>query len=132
MNIPTVITPNGGSKPLAVVDEDSYYKWMGKSTSAQYYVNNAGVSMEDGCIWGDSSSQVGNWAPLVIGAGKSNGQTYLSLIPNPNNHHSANFNVKFNGDNLVGGDCSYENGQFSSSDGCTVSVISGSVEIIFY
>lgn len=132
MNIPTVVKQNGDTKPLAVVDEDTYYKWNGKSTSAQYYVNNAGVSMEDGCIWGDESSQVGNWAPLVIGAGKSNGQTYLSLIPNPNNHHSANFNVKFKGDNLSGGECSYENGQLSSSDGCTVSVISGSVEIIFY
>lgn len=131
MNIPTVVS-KGGSQPLAVVNQDTYYQWGGKSTSAQYYVNNAGVSKENGCIWGDASSGVGNWAPLVIGAGQSNGETYLSLIPNPNNGDSANFNVKFKGDNLSGGDCSYENGHISSADGCTVSVISGSVEIIFY
>lgn len=132
MNIPTVVE-SGKSQPLAVIDQDTYYKWSGKPTSAQYYVNNAGVSKENGCIWGDSQSEVGNWAPLVIGAGKSNGMTYLSLIENPNNHKSANFNVKFKGDHINGGDaCSYVNGKLSSSDGCTVSVLSGSVEIIFY
>lgn len=131
MNIPTVVS-EGGSQPLAVVNEDTYYQWSGKSTSAQYYVNNAGVSKEDGCIWGDASSQVGNWAPLVIGAGSSDGKTYLSLIPNPNNGNGANYNIKFNGDNISGGDCSYKNGEISSADGCTVTVDSGSVEIIFY
>lgn len=134
MVVPTVVNDNGGAQPLAVVDQDNYYQWLGKSTSAQYYVNNAGVSVQDGCVWGDSSKSVGNWAPVVIGAGMSNGLTYLSLIPNPNNNNGkANFNIKFKGDDLQNGDdCHYINGKFSSSDGCTVSVISGSVQIIFY
>lgn len=132
MVIPTVVE-TGQSQPLAVIDQDTYYRWSGKHTSAQYYVNNAGVSKEDGCIWGDSQSEIGNWAPLVLGAGKSNGITYLSLIPNPNNNKGANFNIKFKGSNLNGGDtCTYVDGKLSSTDGCTVSVLSGSVEIIFY
>lgn len=134
MVIPTVV--DGDSTViLAGVDEDSYFQWEGKKTSAQYYVNNAGVSMEDGCVWGSSSDSVGNWAPLVIGSGTSNGNSYLSLIPNPNNRKAANFNVKIVGTDgsKVYGDCKYENGKFSNSDdGCTVTVESGSAKIIFY
>lgn len=132
MDIPTAVG-TGQSQPLAVIDQDTYYKWSGKHTSAQYYVNNAGISKEDGCIWGDPQSGVGNWAPLVIGAGKANGLTYISLIPNPNTDKGANFNIKFKGDDLNGSDsCSYIDGKLSSTDGCTVSVLSGSLEIIFY
>ncbi|CCK68605.1 SUN family protein NCA3 KNAG_0B01580 [Huiozyma naganishii CBS 8797] len=133
MVIPTVVG-EGSTEPLTVVNSDSFYTWQGKKTSAQYYVNNAGVSKEDGCVWGSAGSGVGNWAPLVIGAGSSNGQTYLSLIPNPNNGDSANFNVKIEGTSgsNVQGDCKYENGSFSGGDGCTVSIISGSAQVVFY
>lgn len=135
MVIPTVVD-GGDSQPISVVDEDTYYQWQGKKTSAQYYINNAGVSAEDGCIWGTSGSDVGNWAPLVLGAGSTNGETYLSLIPNPNSNQAANFNVKIvasDGAN-VQGSCAYEDGSFTGdgSDGCTVSVLSGSAEFAFY
>lgn len=135
MVVPTVVKSNS-QKPISVVDEDSYYKWQGKSTSTQYYVNNAGVSVEDGCIWGTDGSGVGNWAPVVLGAGYINGITYLSIIPNPNNKEAPNYSVKIEAADgaSVNGDCSYENGQYSGSgsDGCTVSVTSGTANFVFY
>ncbi|QPG73270.1 SUN protein nca3 [Brettanomyces nanus] len=128
MVIPTEVK-GGSSKPLCVIDSDNYFKWEGDKTSAQYYVNNAGVSAKKGCIWGSSSAGVGNYAPLVIGAGYTDGKAYISLMPNPNNKDSANFNVAIvasDGSEIVG-DCSYSDGNFSgdSSDGCTVTVVSG-------
>ncbi|AOA64497.1 Cell wall biogenesis involved protein [Komagataella phaffii CBS 7435] len=135
MCVPTWVDA-GNSNTLTVVDEDNYYEWQGLKTSAQYYVNNAGVSVEDGCIWGDESSGVGNWAPLVLGAGSTGGLTYLSLIPNPNNKKAPNFNVKIvaTDGSSINGDCKYENGIFvgSSTDGCTVTVTSGSAKLVFY
>lgn len=132
MNIPTLLTA-GGESPVSVVDSDSYYTWRGGKTSTQYYVNNAGVSVEDGCIWGTDGSGVGNWAPVVLGAGTTGGKTYLSLIPNPNNKEQPNYNLKIVGDNVVG-ECKYENGQYNGagSDGCTVTVVSGSAKFVFY
>ncbi|CAB4251940.1 similar to Saccharomyces cerevisiae YJL116C NCA3 Protein that functions with Nca2p to regulate mitochondrial expression of subunits 6 (Atp6p) and 8 (Atp8p) of the Fo-F1 ATP synthase [Maudiozyma barnettii] len=136
MVVPTWLESGSSSKQISVVNEETYYQWEGKQTSAQYYVNNAGVSVEDGCIWGSSGSDVGNWAPLVLGAGSADGITYLSLIPNPNNEDatSANFNVKIvaTDGSTVSGDCSFENGEFSTDGGCTVSVTSGSAEFQFY
>lgn len=135
MDIPTFVQP-GASIPLTVVNQDTYYQWKGLKTSAQYYVNNAGVSVEDGCIWGTEGSGVGNWAPLNFGAGYTNGITYLSLIPNPNNRAPLNFNVKIvpDGDgSVVNGECVYENGSYSGgSDGCTVAVTSGKAKFVLY
>lgn len=132
MNIPTLLSA-GGQAPVSVVDSDTYYTWQGGKTSTQYYVNNAGVSVEDGCIWGTAGSGVGNWAPVVLGAGTTGGLTYLSLIPNPNNKDQPNYNLKIVGDN-VNGNCVYENGQYNGagSDGCTVTVVSGSAQFVFY
>ncbi|KAH3660031.1 hypothetical protein OGAPHI_007236 [Ogataea philodendri] len=135
MVVPTLLE-GGSEKPLSVVEEDSYYHWKNGKTSAQYYVNNAGVSIEDGCIWGDEGSGVGNWAPLVLGSGYTNGNTYLSLIPNPNNKDAPNYNVKIEAadGSTINGDCSYIDGSFSgdSTDGCTVTVTEGSAIIKFF
>ena len=134
-NMVVPIELNGGStQPLSVVDEDTYYMWQGKKTSAQYYVNNAGVSVEDGCIWGTAAAGVGNYAPIVIGSGSTNGLTYLSLIPNPNNKNAANYNIRIEATegSSINGECTYINGQLSSPDGCTVTVTSGSANIVFY
>ncbi|CCF60229.1 hypothetical protein KAFR_0J01640 [Kazachstania africana CBS 2517] len=134
MVIPTYVE-GGSSLPLTVVDEDTYYMWEGSKTSAQYYVNNAGVTYEDGCIWGTSGSGVGNWAPMNFGAGYSDGISYLALIPNPNNGDALNFNVKivaYDDDSVVTGDCYYENGTFSSEDGCTAAVTSGKAKFVLY
>lgn len=135
MVLPTIVE-SGSSSPLTVIDEDKYFQWQGKKTSAQFYVNNAGVSVEDGCVWGTSSKGVGNYAPLVIGAGYTDGKAYISLIPNPNNKNAANFNVDIeasDGSTIVG-DCSYSGGSFSgdSDDGCTVTITSGTAVINFH
>jgi hypothetical protein len=135
MNIPTYLA-GGKTKPCSVVDGNTYYKWEGKPTSTQYYVNNAGVNVTEGCIWGTPGSGVGNWAPVVLGAGHIDGNTYLSLIPNPNNLEKPNYNIKIvaaPGSTVVG-DCKYENGQYtgSGSDGCTVTVTSGKANFVFY
>ncbi len=126
----------GNTLPLTTIDQATYYTWKGLPTSAQYYVNNAGVSVEDGCIWGTPGSGVGNWAPLNFGAGSSNGVTFLSLIPNPNNKTPPNYNVKIeaDGDSVVSGQCYYENGKYNGAgtDGCTVGVTSGRAKFVFY
>lgn len=136
MVIPTLLQSNSKA-PATVVNSDDYYQWKGGKTSAQFYVNNAGVSVEDGCIWGTSGSGVGNWAPVVLGAGTTNGKTYLSLIPNPNNKDAPNYNVKIQGVNgaSTSGSCSYEDGQYKGghgSDGCTLTVSDGDAEFVFY
>jgi hypothetical protein len=136
MVIPTYVTA-GSSLPLTVVDQDSYYTWNGKKTSAQYYVNNAGITWENGCVWGTSGSGLGNWAPLNFGAGYTGGIAYLSLIPNPNNYNAANFNVKIvaaDSSSVVTGSCVYSNGAYNGdgSDGCTVAVSSGKANFVLY
>ncbi|KAG7794375.1 hypothetical protein KL929_005129 [Ogataea haglerorum] len=136
MVIPTVVEA-GGENILTVVDQDTYYQWQNKKTSAQYYVNNAGVSYEDGCIWSEPGTTVGNWAPLNFGAGYTDGVTYLSLIPNPNNREAANFNVKivaYDDDSEVLGECYYENGSYNGDgdDGCTASVTKGKAKFVLY
>lgn len=136
MVIPTLLESNSKA-PVSVVDSDDYYEWKGGKSSAQFYVNNAGVSVEKGCVWGTSGSGVGNWAPVVLGAGTTNGKTYLSLIPNPNNKDAPNYNIKIQGVNGAStvGSCSYEDGKYkggSGSDGCTLTVSSGDAEFVFY
>lgn len=136
MVIPTIVGA-GSENILTVVDQGNYYNWQGMKTSAQYYVNNAGVSQQDGCIWGTPGSGIGNWAPLNFGAGYTDGIAYLSLIPNPNNRSAANFNVKieaYDSNSQVDGNCVYENGSYngSGSDGCTVAVRSGKAKFVFY
>jgi len=134
MVLPTVAKA-GGKVPLTVVHEDSYYRWQGGLTSAQYYVNDAGVSVEDGCVWSNSGSGKGNWAPLNFGAGKTGGKSWLSLIPNPNNRDALNFNVKIVAADgaEVNGDCKYENGKFyGGDDGCTATVMSGEAYFVLY
>lgn len=135
MVIPTVAEA-GGSIVLTTVDQDTYYTWKGMKTSAQYYVNNAGVSWTDGCVWGSAGSGIGNWAPLNFGAGYTGGIAYLSLIPNPNNLDAANFNVKIVADNggSVNGNCVYEDGTYNGdgTDGCTAAVSSGRAKFVLY
>lgn len=135
MVIPTVANP-GKSIALTTVDSDTYYTWKGLPTSAQYYVNDAGVGYQDGCLWGSAGSGVGNWAPLNFGAGWTNGIAYLSLIPNPNNRDATNYRVKIvaDGNSVVNGECVYENGKYNGNghDGCTVAVTSGRAKFVFY
>lgn len=136
MVIPTVVE-GGDSSILTVVNSETYYKWKGKPTTAQYYVNDAGVPWTTGCTWGNLGSGYGNWAPLNFGAGYSNGVAYLSLIPNPNNKKSLNFKVKIvpdGDDSVVSGNCTYEDGKYNGdgTDGCTVGVTKGKAKFVLY
>lgn len=48
-----------------------------------FYINPPGTG-EEGCIWGDDSSPIGNWSPYVAGANTDgNGQTFVKLGWNP-------------------------------------------------
>ena len=114
MVVPSEVGPNG-LIPVSVPDSATYYQWEGKPTSSQYYLNNMGVSQEDGCVWGTAGSNLGNWAPVNLGAGMTNGLTYLSILPNPNCGTALNFNVNIvaAAGGVLNGDCSYENGVYS-------------------
>jgi len=134
MTIPLDTQP-GQTYPLTNPVSANYYQWQGKKTTAQYYVNNEGVSVEQACIWDSTEfpGEAGNWAPLNIGVGKSDdGITYVSLFPNlPTSHAKLNFNIEIEGN--YSGDCYYRNGQFATSaTGCTIGVKEGdSITIVF-
>ncbi|KAJ5619484.1 hypothetical protein N7510_003468 [Penicillium lagena] len=127
----------GGTHPLTCPDAASYYKWQNSDTSAQYYVNPAGISTESGCQWGDGSSPIGNWAPMNLGVGQTSSGKWLSMFQNtPTTNVPLNFKVKLVGDDL-GAECKYENGQFYQNgspidNGCTTQVMSGDATYVFY
>lgn len=124
MVIPLAATA-GGTFPLTNPDSATYYVWEGKSTTAQYYINPSGLSVEDACVWTSPTNptSAGNWAPMNIGVGQdSTGTTYLSIFNNsPTSSATLNFNVRITGDVSV--ECTFENGAYTSGDGsgCTVS-----------
>lgn len=94
MSIPTWAGA-GSSISMTVPYQATSYRWLGNLTSAQYYVNNAGLAIDQGCIWSEANSGKGNWAPLVFGASVAmDGMTYAAILKNPENPEPANFNVK--------------------------------------
>jgi len=135
MVVPTDVQP-GAKADLANVDTSDYYVWQGKKTTLQYYVNQQGVSVEDGCVWNCASDHdaCGNWAPMIIGTGRTGGITYLSLFQNlPTSTAKLNFNVRMSGDVTI--KCAVNDGVFSGSGdptGCTTGVGSGGAVIEFY
>ncbi|KAF8545369.1 protein UTH1 [Trichophaea hybrida] len=135
MVVPLNCSP-GSSQDLTVPDAANSYIWRGGVTSAQYYINNAGVGLEDGCIWGTPNGGKGNWSPLVVGAGYRNGKTWLSIAPNTLNREPANFNMKIVADDgaKISEECKYENGKFSNGNpnGCTVAIEDGSAHFELY
>ncbi|CAG8048104.1 unnamed protein product [Penicillium nalgiovense] len=136
--IPLNASP-GAVQDLTCPSGEGYFKWKGKKTSAQYYVNPKGVSTEKGCQWGDGSEPIGNYAPLNLGVGETDAGKFLSIFPNaPTTNEKLDFNVRIEGDNLSG-ECRYEGGKFydskgliSGNSGCTVGVTSGAAYFVFY
>lgn len=84
------------------------------------------MSIEDGCTWGNGDRQVGNWAPVNLGVGYSNGATWISIMPNrPTTNPDLDFKIKIEGTGLSS-KCYFENGKFyldgqEMDGGCTVS-----------
>ena len=102
-----LLTKPGAEVPLTCPESATYYTHQGNPTTAEYYVNDAGVSVEQACQWGqdDSSSgqSYGNWAPLVIGAGMdNNGATWLSIQSscqnNPEKCNNLSYSIELDGD----------------------------------
>ncbi|EYE98665.1 SUN family protein UTH1 [Aspergillus ruber CBS 135680] len=122
-------------QPLTCPNGATYYEWTGKSTSAQYYVNPKGTSIEEGCKWGDKSKPVGNFAPMNMGTSENDGK-WLSLFQNsPTTDAKLDFCAEIKGDNLSGS-CRYEKGSYISESGtndsgCTVEVLSGDATVVF-
>ncbi|KAL1882701.1 hypothetical protein VTK73DRAFT_1221 [Phialemonium thermophilum] len=124
MVIPLETQP-GGRYPLTNPASKDYYTWEGKPTTAQYYVNNMNVPVEQACTWTSSKfpSSAGNWAPSIIGAGQADtGVTFLSIFANlPTSTAKLNFNIEITGD--VNSECSLKNGVYSGGgNGCTTAI----------
>ncbi|KAI9717624.1 MAG: hypothetical protein M1812_004569 [Candelaria pacifica] len=132
-------TQSGETHPLTCPDSGTYYKasYGDGHTSAQYYVNPAGVSVSDACKWGDSSKPWGNFAPVNLGVGKRDGAIWASITQNsPTTNAKLDFNVELQGD--LSCKCKYNSSQGLYEDdngtnpnGCTVKVMSGDVTFVF-
>lgn len=134
--VPVDVQP-GQTSNLTCPEADNYYTWQGGKTSAQYYVNPAGVAVKDACQWGTPDKPWGNYAPMNLGVGYSNGAAWLSIFQNaPTTDAKLEFCVEIVGDG-ISGSCKYENGQYcsgtscSSTTGCTVSLSSGTATYVF-
>ncbi|KAF2015004.1 glycoside hydrolase family 132 protein [Aaosphaeria arxii CBS 175.79] len=138
------ITTNPGDfAELACPETDTYYHWNGKSTSAQYYLNNGGVEESEACQWGDGSKPVGNFAPVNLGVGFSSADQkgYISLFQNsPTTNAKLDFTVELQADDM-NGNCKYSNGEFHYGEnyskvatgdnrGCTVALNSGTLTVV--
>ena len=126
-------TQGGQTYPLTVPDANAYYNWEGQPTSAQYYINNKGVSESNACTWSTDGSDTGNWAPSYLGIGKDiHGKTWISIAStiqnNPISYTPLDFTVEITGD--LSDQCRLQNGQYCqgpdytkcNQNGCTVSI----------
>ncbi|KIW62590.1 hypothetical protein PV04_10751 [Phialophora macrospora] len=131
--IPVELQP-GETEQLTVPDAGSYYQWQGQSTSAQYYLNPIGTPASVGCQWGSPGGNVGNYAPINFGVGAKAGTTWLSIFQNsPTTNAQYQGTVELKGN--LSGSCKYSNGQYCgasgcNSQGCTVSIISGTATYV--
>ncbi|OAA68614.1 sun domain containing protein [Niveomyces insectorum RCEF 264] len=134
MNVPLVTEP-GQAYPLTNLNAKTAYQWQGKYTSGQFYVNNAGVTVDEACVWTSSQypDSAGNWAPVNIGAGTDiNGVTYLSIFANqPTSTAQLDFDIEITGD--VSAPCYLKSGSYyGGGNGCTTAITSGgSATIVF-
>lgn len=126
----------GAESPLTCPDSRTYFRYRGAPTTAQYYLNNMGLTAEEACRWGEDGSNVGNWAPSVLGLGQDDqGSTWLSIAANtgnrPRNYSPLNYTVTIIGN--LSDTCRLQNGRYCSGMdyqvcdliGCTVQLLSG-------
>jgi hypothetical protein len=127
MLIPTMVA----SDKQAVINVLSINYWQ--KTSAQYYVNPAGINNSQ-CQWGNVSMPIGNWAPFVFGAGGGmEGSTFISVRYNPDYERAGRqtskaYNVRIECEDpskCNGFPCQRANGKCTQVNGCTVAVCKG-------
>jgi hypothetical protein len=101
MTFPLTIGP-GESGYLANPDQDKYYFWEGKATSAQYYVNSQGVPESEACTWAKPGDARGNWSPTILGTSFAKREGFTGLSQNPERKDVAlNYSIDFTGDGVV-------------------------------
>ncbi|KAF4445088.1 murein transglycosylase [Fusarium austroafricanum] len=123
MVIPAIAQP-GSNVDVCNPDQDNYYVWNNAGTSAQYYVNKKGYTVEEACVWDSSKGKdAGNWSPVVLGVGYKGGLTYVSIFQNsPTSTAILDFNIEIKGGNKK---CSFINGKWSEGTGCTTTAAKG-------
>ncbi|KAI4210108.1 MAG: hypothetical protein LQ351_007010 [Letrouitia transgressa] len=130
-------TQPGTTSELTCPSSSTYFKHRGSPTSAQYYVNNKGVSLEEACRWNVDGSSKGNWAPTYFGVGQDlSGKTFLSIAStkqnNPSKFVPLDYTAEITGEGLSGR-CRVKEGKYCSGDqygecndsGCTVELLHG-------
>lgn len=139
MVIPTLVKPSS-EMPLFCPKAEKNFKWKGMKTSAQYYINYAGLKVNEACTWNEPDSGMGNYSPLNVGVSEDNGIVYASCFPNhPSSTAILDYVIEIVGDDM-NGKCKYINGQYCSGDdysncsttkGCTVAAKSGTLTFVF-
>ncbi|KAI1390182.1 SUN-domain-containing protein [Hypoxylon trugodes] len=132
MVIPVDSQP-GTTRTLANINSDDYYHWGSKSTTLQYYINQPGVSVDDGCVWDcvTDHDECGNWAPTILGVGQAaDGNTYISLFPNlPTSNAKPKMNINITGDVSI--PCYVKDGEYAvGNSGCTTTIPKGGKAVI--
>lgn len=129
------IAPANSEIALFTPLETDYISPQGGKTSAHYYVNNAGVSVEKACVWESTpelKDSAGDISPVVIGAGVAadTGITFLSISKNHKCESKLNFNIFITGH--VGADCWYVDGKMPKPEGCTAAIEPGKSATFVY
>lgn len=134
MLIPIEVGPDGIEHDVTNPDQ-TWYKWDGKLTTAQYYINPAGLDRDNACVWDSAAipDGAGDKAPTNFGTGMNDGITYFGLFPNAAVSSAIleyNVRISVDGENK----CKLEDGVYSqSSSGCTGAAINNSKILIeFY
>jgi len=129
---------NNGDKGIELCNPDkaNYYSWEGAGTSAQYYLNPSGSGPSEACWWNVAGSGLGNYSPVNLGTGATDGQTYLSIFGNyPTLSDFTTWTLDYDVTFTVDGTespCKYKNKTFydingnpTDHTGCTVSFLTG-------
>ncbi|KAI4659927.1 uncharacterized protein J4E79_005729 [Alternaria viburni] len=142
MTFPVTVGP-GETGFLANPDQQKYFFWQGKKTSAQYYVNKQGVPEDEACTWGTEMGGKGNWAPAVFGTSFDDGpmqEGFSSLKQNELcKKERLGYDITFIGDGVVS-PCRYKSAtnQWCQADkcwedpdrGCTAAIMHGDLTVV--
>jgi hypothetical protein len=122
MTFPVTVGP-GETGFLANPDQQTYFFWQGKKTSAQYYVNKQGVPENEACTWGTEMGGKGNWAPAVFGTSFDDGPVHEGFSSIKQNElckkERLGYDITFVGDGVIS-PCRYKSAtnQWCEGDTC--------------